>query len=101
MSEFDIDLDLAAPIVSEAEKRGLTREQAIEEGRKLGEEAGRPEEPAWAQDRVKRAMAYAAWEYDGKKVGDGARYRKEFGIAEPAMSDPRVSTGSDFLVERK
>lgn len=102
MSEFE-GFDPDAPIVSEYEKRGLTRQQAIDYGQQLGEDEARQrnEPPDWAESRVKRAMAYAAWEFDKKPVGKGAEYRKEFGIPEPAVSDPRVSLGSDFLPERK
>lgn len=104
MSEFDALIeDGDKPIVSEAEKAGLTRAQAIEQGKMLGlaEAAHRNESKDWADSRIKRAMAYAAWDFDGRPVGKGAEYRKEFGIAEPAVSDPRVSLGSDFLAERK
>jgi hypothetical protein len=76
MSEFEIDLDMDAPIVSEAEKRGLTREQAIAHGRKLAEDenvklrARRADyTKEQAEDRILRAEAYAAWEYDGRQAG--------------------------------
>ena len=104
MSEFDSLIeDPDAPIVSEAEKLGLTRAQAIEHGRLFGlsEAAHRNEPKDWADSRIKRAMAYAAWEYDGKPVGNGAEYRKEFGIPEPAQMDARVSLGSDFVERRE
>ena len=66
MSEYDVDLD--APIVSEAEKRGWTREQAIEHGRLLGEDTARQrgETGELRAERVERAMRYAAWDYDGR-----------------------------------
>jgi hypothetical protein len=95
--------DEDAPIVSEAEKLGLSRAAAIERGRALGtdEARSRNETPDWAESRIKRAMAYAAWEYDGKPLGTGAEYRKEFGIADPAVSDPRISLGSDFVTKKE
>ena len=103
MPDESIFQDPDAPIVSEYEKRGITRAQAIEHGRLLGEDEAkrRNESKDWAESRIKRAMMYAAWEYDGKPLGKGVELRKEFGIPEPAVSDPRVSLGSDFLVERK
>lgn len=90
-------------IVSEAERKGMTREQAVEVGRRLGsQEADRRGEVGdWRKTRVARAMLYAAWEYDGKPLDRGAAYRAEFGVPEPALSDPRISTGADFLKERK
>lgn len=67
MSEFE-GFYRDAPIVSEAEKSGLTREQAIEHGRLLGEDTARQrgETGEIRQERVERAMAYAAWDYDGR-----------------------------------
>lgn len=56
--------------VSNAEKRGLTRVQAIEEGRLLG---------ARDEDRERRAMAYAAWDYDGRPMSSKAQ-REEMGL---------------------
>lgn len=79
------------------------RRQAIEHGRVLGEDEAhrRNEVGEWAASRVKRAMAYAAWEFDGKPLGEGARYRAEFGIPEPMLADPRVGLGSDFKREKR
>jgi len=59
----------------------LTRAEAIEHGRLLGEDTVRilGEEPRAAKQRVSRAMAYAAWEHDGKP-DDFKPYRKEFRI---------------------
>ncbi len=56
-------------------KRGLTREQAIEEGRQLGASV----DPNDA-DRIKRAMAYAAWDYDGRPASSKSQ-REEMGLA--------------------
>lgn len=73
MSEYDLD---DAPVVSDAKKRGWTREQAIAHGRKLAEDenvklalrrADFTDENR--RDRIARAEAYAAWEYDGRAVG--------------------------------
>jgi len=68
---------LDAPIVSEAEKRGWTREEAIAYGRRLAEDenrklVGRGTEGRVVNDpagRIARAEAYAAWEYDGRQAG--------------------------------
>lgn len=89
--------------VSSAADLEEKRTTATDYGRTLGEDEAhrRNESPDWAESRVRRAMAYAAWEFDGKPVGRGAEYRREFGIPEPAVSDPRISLGSDFLPERK
>lgn len=89
--------------VSSAADLEAKRKAAIDYGRRLGEDEARRrnETPDWAESRVKRAMAYAAWEFDGKPVGRGADYRKEFGIPEPNISDPRVVMGGDFKPVRK
>ena len=62
-----------APVVSEAKRRGWTRQQAIAHGRALAEDENRRLEarghlfdPA---GRIKRAEEYAAWEYDGRLSG--------------------------------
>ncbi len=65
------------PIVSDAQKRGLTRAQAIAYGRRLAEDecrklrARRPDiyNDENCRDRIKRAEEYAAWEYDGRLAG--------------------------------
>ena len=64
----DLDLKADEPIVSEARKRGLAREEAIEIGRRLGADTARQrgEVGEVAQERIERAMAYAAWDYDGR-----------------------------------
>lgn len=63
-----------APVVSEAERRGLSRDEAIAFGRKLAEDeneklaARRPDyTSAQKAARIERAEAYAAWEYDGRQ----------------------------------
>jgi len=84
------------PIVSEAEKMGLSRAQAIEVGRRLGEDEAtrRRESEEHRRERVNRAMAYAAWEYDCKPAGRA--HLKEFGVTtELTPSLERV------LVQRK
>lgn len=68
-----------APIVSEAEKRGLTREQAIAFGRRLAEDENRKLDARNhlfdPQGRIARAERYAAWEYDGRLAGTIGRRR--------------------------
>lgn len=63
-----------------------TREEAIERGRKLGEDEAyrRREIGEEAESRIARAMAYAAWEFDGKPTDGG--YKNEFKIGgEPVV----------------
>ena len=61
------------PFKSDYVKRGLSREEAIEEGRRLG---GDPADV----DRVRRAMAYAAWDYDGRPASSKSQL-EEMGVA--------------------
>jgi hypothetical protein len=60
--------------------RNLTREQAIAWGRAHGEnEADRRRELGETRDlRVRQAMAYAVWQWEGKPEGDA--HLREFGI---------------------
>lgn len=64
------------------------RKDAIERGRLLGEEeAVRRRETGHTRDqRIKRAMMYAAWDYDGRPQGYGDRYAKEFGVDQPPVT---------------
>ena len=55
-----------------------TRLEAIERGRLLGEDETSRRREQDEVSRVSRAMAYAAWEFDGKPTG--VDYKKEFGI---------------------
>lgn len=64
------------PIESEAAKRGLTREEAIAFGRRLAEDECEKLKlrrldftKADCEERIRRAEAYAAWEYDGRLAG--------------------------------
>jgi hypothetical protein len=66
----------------------VTRDEAIAYGRRLGEHeverrlaSGRTLSGDDQIDIVKRAMYYAAWEWDGKPTGRAPEYRKEFGLA--------------------
>ena len=69
-------------LVSEAEKSGLTRKQAIELGRRLGaQEADRRRETGPDREqRIRRAAAYAAWDYDGRPASSKPQ-REELGVA--------------------
>lgn len=75
--------DLKVPIKSEAEKRGLTREEAIAHGREMARlecvqlSARRPDvyTPSVVLARIERAGEYAAWEYDGRLAGTIGRVR--------------------------
>jgi hypothetical protein len=71
--------DLPPPSRLPAEpKISGTRVEAIERGRILGvDEVSRRRETD-GESRLARAMAYAAWEFDGKP--SGVDYKKEFGI---------------------
>lgn len=94
MSDIDVpDLDQTEPaktipdedepIKSNAEKRGLTREEAIEEGKKAARleciqlQKRRPDvyTDQICAERVIRAGEYAAWEYDGRLAGTIGRQR--------------------------
>lgn len=91
------DMYVGAPIELSAEQlaeqaeaiklaalRSQTRELAIERGRRLGvhEASLRKETGTEAEHRISRAMAYAAWEYDGKPLDYGNRYQEEFKVPE-------------------
>lgn len=60
----------------------MTREQAIAWGKALGEDEAdkRREYGAMRDERIRRAMAYAAWEFDGKP--SGGAHLKEFKLTE-------------------
>jgi len=64
-----------------------SREQAVAHGRAVGEDeaARRRETGEVAEQRIRRAMAYAAWEYDGKPES-GAAQREEFEVAETSVT---------------
>ena len=66
--------------IREVMLKDITRDQAIAWGRALGEDEAdrRRETGELRQERINRAMAYAAWEYNGKPAG-GA-HLKEFGV---------------------
>lgn len=55
-----------------------TRVEAIERGRKLGDDETNRRRESDPESRVARAMAYAAWEFDSKP--SGVDYKAEFGI---------------------
>lgn len=77
MSDFEGFNATDAPIKSAAEKRGLTREQAIAEGERMAHleclqlQKRRPDvyTDAICAERIGRAGKYAAWEYDGRQAG--------------------------------
>jgi hypothetical protein len=97
------ELDLSTPIASDAAKRGLTRQQAIEEGRRFGEDEARRrnESPEWADSRIRRAMMYAAWDYDGRPIGRGEEYLEEFGLPSTKLGIRGVQSGADFVKGRE
>ena len=89
-----------AEAVKLAAIRAEPREAAVARGRLYGElEADRRgEKGALKEERVNRAMAYAAWEHDGKPSG-GAHLR-EFGVGQTGLTGV-VRGGADPRPERK
>lgn len=80
--------------------RSQGRDAAVLRGRLLGESeaARRGETGQDRDDRVKRAMAYAAWEYDGKPT-DGSHMR-EMGVAQQSENLVGLS-GPDWKKGKK
>jgi hypothetical protein len=72
------------------------RDAAVLLGRLLGEQTARERGDTGKdrEQRVARAMAYAAWEYDGKPVSSAAQ-RREFGVTETVVAGAKGIT-SDF-----
>lgn len=80
-------VQLGVPLTAQA------RNEAIAIGRLIGEREAesRGEEGDLREGRIKRAMAYAAWEFDGYPAGEGERYETEFGIG--VFSELRHAVG--------
>lgn len=100
MTEFD---DLLASETGEplsALRKGDTRDQAIARGAQLGEdEADRRRETGRDREqRIARASAYAAWEWDGKPSSSAAQ-RKEFRVAETELSGSLERADSPRLLK--
>ncbi len=72
------------------------RDAAVLLGRLLGEQTARERGDTGKdrEQRVARAMAYAAWEYDGKPESSAAQ-RKEFGVTETVVAGAK-GIGQDF-----
>ena len=72
------------------------RDAAVLLGRLLGEQTARERGDTGKdkEQRIARAMAYAAWEYDGKPVSS-ALQRREFGVTETVVAGAKGIT-SDF-----
>ena len=72
------------------------RDAAVLLGRLLGEQTARERGDTGKdkEQRIARAMAYAAWEYDGKPVSS-AKQRKEFGVKETVVAGAK-GIGQDF-----
>lgn len=97
MSEFDAERN-AEKIEErklEAKRRSQSRDAAILHGRLLGEQTAkeRGETGDDRDRRIRRAMAYAAWEYDGKP--DGGAHLVEFDVV-PAVLATRPVWETDF-----
>lgn len=74
----------AAPNQEEARDalhQNMTRDEAVKYGQALGEsEADLRRETGESRDsRIRRAMAYAAWDYDGRPQGM-IEHLREFGV---------------------
>ena len=67
--------------VSTAEELSAKRAAAVAHGKALGthEADSRRETGSDREQRIRRAMAYAAWEFDGKPVSSKTQ-REEFGV---------------------
>ncbi len=93
------DLAVQAEAIKLAAVRSKPREAAIDLGRRLGEQTAdaKGETGPDRDQRVRRAMAYAAWEYDGKPAG-GAHLR-EFGVPS-ARSSVAAASGPDLKAEK-
>lgn len=94
------DMAEQAEAIKLAAVRSEPREVAVERGWLLGEDEARKrgETGQDREDRVKRAMAYAAWEYDGKPT-DGSHMR-EFGVAQQSENLVGLS-GPDWKKGKK
>ena len=79
--------------------RSQSRGAAVLTGRLLGEHeaARRGESGLEREQRIARAMGYAAWEWDGKPLGAGPRYAEEFGIPEPTSLPAQISNGGQMV----
>lgn len=73
----------------------MSRAAAVERGRLLGEQTAdqRGETGQDKAQRVARAKAYAAWEYDGKP--EGGAHLVEFGVAQQSQA-LKALTGPDW-----
>jgi hypothetical protein len=81
-----------------------SRNEAIETGRLIGERDAdsRGEEKDLKDGRVRRAMMYAAWQFDGRPPGNAAQYEAEFGVAPiGSLRDAVGHTGADFKAAKK
>jgi hypothetical protein len=93
------ELAAQAEAIQLAALRAKPREAAIEHGRQLGEdEANKRNETGEERDnRIKRAMAYAAWEYDGRPLGHGDRYQTEFSLGATGELQQHLQRGGPDL----
>lgn len=95
--------DLAAQVEAvqlAALRNTVSRDEAVERGRVLGEDEARRRGEAGVDraQRVARAKAYAAWEYDGKPAGGS--HLREMGVAQ--QSDNLVGlSGPDWKKGKK
>lgn len=79
---LDAKAEQAVERKTEAVREKMTRAEAVEIGRRLGagEAASRGETSDTKEQRIRRAQAYAAWEYDGRPVSSQAQ-RIEFEVS--------------------
>lgn len=80
--------------------RSQGRDAAVLRGRLYGQDTARQrgETGALKDERIARAMAYAAWEYDGKPAG--GPHMKEFGVGAHDLNGV-VRGGADLKKEKK
>ena len=76
----------------------LTRERWLELGRQAGEQEAdlRSETGEAREQRIRLALTYHAWEWDGKPTGYEDRYAAEFGGVRPALQEALRPSGPDW-----
>lgn len=94
-----------AEAVAEPKKKvasGSAREKAVQIGKQLGEAEAvlRREHGEEREIRIRRAMAYAAWEFDGRPA-QRSEYYKEFGVEDRKVTGSLDREASKRLVGKE